>query len=78
MPTSSLCLIRHPHLALGIPTLFPPSSWDGVGDNQGWGPPTPLTPWWGSPTFPQSLSLILFSPFVPTVKKAKYDGPQGK
>uniref|UniRef100_H0ZVX6 Unc-13 homolog A n=1 Tax=Taeniopygia guttata TaxID=59729 RepID=H0ZVX6_TAEGU len=49
-----------------------------MGVNQDWGPPTPLTPWWGSPAFPRGLILIFFPPFVPAVKKAKYDGPQEK
>uniref|UniRef100_A0A8C3DTL9 Uncharacterized protein n=1 Tax=Corvus moneduloides TaxID=1196302 RepID=A0A8C3DTL9_CORMO len=69
-----------PSFGIGDPKTFP--TWQlgggGVGGNQDWGLPTPLTPWWGSPTFPQGLSLFLFSPFVPTVKKAKYDGPQEK
>uniref|UniRef100_U3KAF8 Unc-13 homolog A n=1 Tax=Ficedula albicollis TaxID=59894 RepID=U3KAF8_FICAL len=80
MPTSSSYLIPHPHLAWGIPALFPPGSWGGGGvrGNQDWSPPTPLTLWWGSPVFPLGLTLIFFPPFVPTVKKAKYDGPQEK
>uniref|UniRef100_A0A8C3RA87 Unc-13 homolog A n=1 Tax=Cyanoderma ruficeps TaxID=181631 RepID=A0A8C3RA87_9PASS len=78
MPTSCSYLIPNPHLAWGISALSPSGTWGGVGGNQDWGPPTLLIPWWGSPNFPQGLSLIFFPPFVPAVKKAKYDGPQEK
>lgn len=86
VPTSSSCLIPLPcarHWGFLIysskwdPAAFPTLQLGWGWGSQAWGPPTPpcggpqpLT--WG----PQAESLPSLS--VPAVKKAKFDGPQGK
>uniref|UniRef100_A0A8C0VUH9 Unc-13 homolog A n=1 Tax=Cyanistes caeruleus TaxID=156563 RepID=A0A8C0VUH9_CYACU len=63
---------------MGDPRAFPTWQLGECGGKPGLGSSHPLNTLVGIPNFPQGLSLIFFPAFVPTVKKAKYDGPQEK
>uniref|UniRef100_A0A8C5U132 Protein unc-13 homolog A n=1 Tax=Malurus cyaneus samueli TaxID=2593467 RepID=A0A8C5U132_9PASS len=68
-----------PSLGTGDPNTFPTWELRRVGGQPGLGSSHPLGILVEVPSpLPQGLRVILFPSFVPTVKKAKYDGPQEK